>query len=153
MTLEPTKSEHPAPLVSGLIQHKLYEQGGQVLIHQFRGKPCRITANPDGRSFTSDKLNHYKVSYEYWVFDVIYRFLLSCPDHRARKGNGHGKADKVGFGNCTEDTVLGNVAIHYMKKELGESCYDPIFVFAAILDWAGIAYNQRGYIQLKSDFI
>lgn len=39
-------------------------------------------------------------------------------------------------------------AIHYFGKKPGESCFDPAFVLAAVLEWAGIAKNGWGYIQL-----
>ena len=71
----------------------------------------------------------------------------------APKGNGHGKEDKVGYGKCTDDTVMGAIAINYFKKSYGESTYDPVFVLAAMLDWAGIASNNRGYISLTADYL
>jgi hypothetical protein len=40
------------------------------------------------------------------------------------------------------------IATEYYGKEEGESSFDPLFVIAAILDWAGIARNERGYMEL-----
>lgn len=31
-------------------------------------------------------------------------------------------------------------------------CFDPVFVLAAVLDWAGIAHNERGYLTLTADY-
>lgn len=45
---------------------------------------------------------------------------------------------------------MGAVAINYFGKSQGESCYDPVFVLAAVMDWTGVATNMRGYIQLKN---
>lgn len=131
------------------IKEKLYENGGSITIPLLDGKLCRIETCPDGCSFTSDKLNKYRVRYEYQVFDVIIDLLLNSPEYRARKGNAHGKEDKVGYGKCTADTVVGAISIQYNHKSMGESAYDPAFVLAAVLNWAGIAQNQRGYLQLS----
>jgi hypothetical protein len=107
----------------------------------------------DGKSFTSDKLNNYKLSLNYSVFNDIVDLLKSSQQYRAPKGNGHGKEDKVGYGKCTEDTIVGTVAVNYFKKKYGESTYDPTFVLAAMLDWAGIGINQRGFVSLNPNYI
>lgn len=133
---------------SQIIKCKLYEAGGAATISLLDGKPCRIVFADDGNSFISDKLVDYKLKYDFSVFDYIIELLKNSPNHKAPKGNAHGREDKVGFGKCTEDTVVGTIAIRYFGKKAGESTYDPVFVMAAILEWAGIAHNLRGYIQL-----
>ena len=40
----------------------------------------------------------------------------------------------------------------YFKKTEGISVVDPVFVLSAILDWAGIAHNERGYLELTADY-
>jgi len=42
--------------------------------------------------------------------------------------------------------------MHIGKKE-GESVDDPVAVLVAILDWAGVAENKRGYIQLTKEYL
>lgn len=138
---------------SQIVKDKMDANGGTIHIPLLNGDLCSIIANKDGQSFTSDKLNHEKVSYEYRVFDVIVEHLLSSPGCAAKKGAGRGKEDKVGTGKCTVDTVLGNIAVNYMGKQYGESCFDPIFVLAAVLEWAGIAHNMRGKIQLTTEYL
>ena len=86
--------------------------------------------------------------YELSVFDVIVELLQHSPQGKARKGNSRGPNDKVGHGRCTSDTVVGAIAIHYFGKKTGESCFDPVFVLAAILEWGGVAKNGRGFLQL-----
>jgi len=135
---------------SDIVKRKLYEHNGAVTIPLLDGKLCRITASRDGTFFTSDKLANSK--YEFRVFDVIVDLLLSSAGGRAPKGNGHGKEDKVGYGKCTPDTVLGAIATQYAKKSFGESTFDPVFVLAAVLDWAGIAKNRRGYVELTPEY-
>ena len=38
------------------------------------------------------------------------------------------------------------------RKKEGMSVFDPVFVLSAILDWAGIAHNERGYLELTADY-
>lgn len=135
---------------SDIVRRKLYEHNGTATISLLDGKLCRITASRDGTFFTSDKLASSK--YEFRVFDVIVDLLLSSDGGRAPKGNGHGKEDKVGYGKCTPDTILGAIAIQYSQKSFGESTFDPVFVLAAVLDWAGIAKNRRGYVELTPEY-
>ena len=67
---------------------------------------------------------------------------------KARKGNGRNY--KLGYGDCTEDTIVGCIAKEYAGKKEGMSVFDPVFVLSAILDWAGIAHNERGYLEQKN---
>lgn len=138
---------------SEIIRRKLYENNGVVTISLLDGKPCTIFASSDGKTFVSDKLTQKTFPFSYSVFDVIVDLLLKSNNYSAPKGNGHGKEDKVGYGKCTDDTVMGAIAINYFKKSYGESTYDPVFVLAAMLDWAGIASNNRGYISLTADYL
>ena len=145
--------DYDSNIPSEIVRRKLYENGGVVVIPLLDGKPCRILASADGKSFTSDKLNKHQLPFDYSVFNCIVDLLKGSKQYRAPKGNGHGKEDKVGYGKCTEDTIVGAVAIHYFKKQFGESTYDPTFVLAAMLDWAGIANNQRGFVSLNPNYI
>lgn len=133
---------------SEIIKRKLFENGGSANIYLLNGKPCNVMMFDNGSFFSSDKLNKYNYKFEFKVFDDIVDLLKESPNKTAKKGNGHGKEDKVGYGKCTPDTVLGAIAIRYFKKSFGESTIDPVFVLVAILDWAGIAKNKRGYVEL-----
>lgn len=132
--------------ISDLVKRKIYENGGTVTIQLYNGDPCLIAAENDGRSFSSNKLGGVKYTYE--AFDVIADCLRNAPGYRAPKGNARNKADKVGYGKCCEGTVIYYFAVHYAKKRLGESTFDPIFVLAAVMEWAGIIRNDRGYLEL-----
>ena len=88
-------------------------------------------------------------TYRYEVFDVIVELLLANGG-RARKGSG--RNFKLGDPDCGETTVVGAVAARYAKKEPGDSVYDPVFVLAAVLEWAGIATNERGEIVLTASY-
>ena len=132
---------------SEIIKAKLMDNGGHVTVYTARGLPCEVWMNADGTSFTSDKLP-IKPAYNYRVFDVIVDLLIS-QGGRARKGNGRNY--KLGERNCDKTTVVGAVAID-RGNSTGDSVFDPVFVFAAILEWAGIAHNERGELILTHQY-
>lgn len=132
---------------SEIIKSKLKEHGGHVTVYTARGLPCEIYAEADGKTFTSDKLP-IKPAYEYAVFDVIVD-LLREQGGRARKGNG--RNFKLGDPGCEETTVVGAIA-KYRGRKVGESVFDPVFVMAAVLEWAGIAQNGRGELILSDHY-
>lgn len=135
---------------SDIIKSKIYENGGIVTVRLFDGSACKIIAENDGNSFSSDKLGTAKYTYD--AFDVIVDHLKISPGYRAPKGTARNKADKVGYGKCCEGTVIYNFATKYAGKTIGASTFDPIFVLAAVLEWAGIITNGRGYLQLNTDY-
>lgn len=132
---------------SEIIKAKLKEHGGHVTVYTARGLPCEIYVEADGKTFTSDKLP-IKPAYEYTVFDVIVG-LLREQGGRARKGNG--RNFKLGDPGCEETTVVGAIA-KYRGRKVGESVFDPVFVMAAVLEWAGIAQNGRGELILSDNY-
>lgn len=133
---------------SDTIRQLLAEQGGRAVVYTARGLPCEIWAASDGISFLSDKLP-IDPPYRYEVFDVIVDLLLS-QGGRAKKGNGRGS--RLGEPNCDETTVVGAIGYHYAHKQTGVSVFDPVFVLAAVLEWAGIAKNQRGELALTASY-
>ena len=132
---------------SEIIKTKLLDNNGHVIVFTARGLPCEVRMNADGTSFTSDKLP-IKPPYEYRVFDVIVDLLVS-QGGRAKKGNG--RSYRLGEKNCDKTTVVGAVAMD-RGNSIGDSVFDPVFVFAAILEWAGIAHNERGELILTQQY-
>lgn len=132
---------------SEIIKAKIKENGGHVTVYTARGLPCEIYAEADGETFTSDKLP-IKPAYEYAVFDVIVNLLLE-QGGRARKGNG--RNFKLGDPGCEETTVVGAIA-KYRGRKIGDSVFDPVFVMAAVLEWAGIVHNGRGELILTKKY-
>ena len=133
---------------SEIIKSKLKDCGGRVIVHTARGLPCEIIAAPDGVSFISDKLP-IKPPFRYDVFDLIVNLLLANDGH-ARKGNG--RNNRLGHPDCDENTVVGTIGFNYFKKQAGEFVYDPVFVLAAVLEWAEIAHNERGELVLTQSY-
>ena len=132
---------------SEIIKAKIKENGGHAIVYTARGLACEIYANPDGETFTSDKLP-IKPPYEYTVFDVIVNLLLERGG-RARKGNGRNY--RLGDSGCEETTVVGAIA-KYRGRKVGDSVFDPVFVMAAVLEWAGIVENGRGELILTEEY-
>lgn len=141
------KVDYNSNKASEIIKAKLKENGGHATVYTARGLPCEIYAESDGKTFTSDKLP-IKPAYEYAVFDVIVD-LLREQGGRARKGNG--RNFKLGDPGCEETTVVGAIA-KYRGRKVGESVFDPVFVMAAVLEWAGIAQNGRGELILSNRY-
>ncbi len=132
---------------SVLIEEKIKENGGTVIVHTLTGKPCKIFGKKGGK-FTSDKLA-MDYLYRYEVFDVISQLLLS--NHgKALKGNGRNY--KLGEAECNENTVVGAIGKYYFKRSNGDSVYDPVFLLAAIMEWAGIIKNERGKISFSPTY-
>lgn len=143
------KLDQSNPKASEIIKAKLLENGGHVTVYTARGLPCEIWADSDGKSFVSDKLP-IKPNYEYTVFDVIVE-LLAANGGRAKKGNGRNY--RLGHPNCDEHTVVGVVAKNYAGRKVGDSVFDPVFVLAAVLEWAGIVHNGRGELVLTQQYL
>lgn len=133
---------------SDIIKRKLIENNGRVIVHTARGLPCEIRIAPDGVSFLSDKLP-INPPYRLEVFDIIVDLLIS-QGGRAKKGNG--RNHKLGEPECDETTVVGVIGYQYAHAESGKSVYDPVFVLAAVLAWAGIANNERGELVLTTHY-
>lgn len=134
---------------SEIIKTKLAECGGRTTVYTARGLPCDIRIAPDGISLWSDKLPIHP-PYQLSVFDKIVELLIQ-QGGSARKGNG--RNSKLGEPDCDETTVVGYIGLHYAQKNYGDSVYDPVFVLAAVLEWADIVYNERGKLSLTPTYL
>lgn len=130
---------------SEIIKAKLIDSGGRVMVRLYGGELREITASPNGREFLCPQL----IPYPYEVFDAIVDLLLKNPGYRAKKGNARNY--KLGEPGCEDSTVAGAVLV-FMGKKPGESGLDPVYILAAVLEWAGIAKNGRGEISLNAEY-
>lgn len=133
---------------SEIIKSKLKENGGKAIVYTAKGLPCEIRAAADGVSFWSDKLPISPL-YRFDVFDCVVE-LLKSSGGTARKGNGRNY--RLGEPQCDETTVVGYIGKHYSGKTYGSSVFDPVFVLAAVLEWADIANNGRGELTLTASY-
>lgn len=100
----------------------------------------------DDNYFSSDKaLRNYKIGFE--IFDVVIE-LLKKEGGKAKKGCCRGN-NKLGDDKCDKHTVAGAIGYNYFMKEDGESVFDTIHIVTALLEYAGICENKRGYLVLK----
>ena len=137
--------DHKSTKASEIIKSKLVDAGGRAMIRLYGGELREIAASPDGTEFLCPQL----IPYSYEVFDAIVDLLLRSPGYRAKKGDA--RKYRLGEPGCEESTVAGTV-LTFMGKKTGESGLDPVFIFAAVLDWAGIAQNGRGEITLTTSY-
>lgn len=124
---------------SEIIREKIRQAGGQIEVISFNRKH-RYDITATGDSFTCPVLPR---AFRFAVFDVIVS-LLHRLGGSAKKGSGR---KRVGHEKCSGDTVVGAITLEYLGKQEGDSVIDPVFVLAAVLDWAGIAANERGKIR------
>lgn len=143
------KTETASTKASDIIRNKLYENGGKATVYSVSGKAYVIKASGDGKTFLCNELP-IKPPFSYEVFDCIVELLIR-EGGSARKGMG--RNFRLGEGNCTEDTVVGYIGAHYFGANYGTYVFDPVFVLAAVLEWAGIARNERGYLSLTADYL
>ena len=68
-----------------------------------------------------------------------------------RAAKGKGNEEIVGWANRAVRKQRSGAVAKYLGRKKGESVYDPVFVLAAVLEWAGVARNQRGYLELEQD--
>ena len=146
VTLKQTNTD--STCASDIIRNQLIACGGIAMVHSIQGKPYKIKLSGDGTSFYCDKLP-LSPPYQLRVFDIIVDLLIQ-QGGRAKKGNGRNY--RLGEGECTEDTVVGTIGKNYAHKNVGDSVFDPVFIMAAVLEWAGIAHNERGYVSLTADY-
>ena len=73
-------------------------------------------------------------------------YFLKSNGGRAKKGTGRAP---LGSEKCGLDTISGVILHEYFGVAPGGSGFDPSFVVAAILEWAGIVKNGRGWLELQ----
>lgn len=128
---------------SDIIRQKLMENGGSVQISSLRGNPIYVELSNDCEHFYSPQLPLRK-NESFKIFDCV-TDLLDQNGGKVRKGNG--RNHKLGETGCETDTVVGYIGLVHDGHRIGESVLDPVFAIAAIMDWAGIVHNNRGYIE------
>lgn len=134
---------------SDIIRNKMLSNNGVLGVETLNGKVHKFYYEKDGdyiHSYSALRNQQLKLN----CFDIVVEHL-KMHNGKARKGNGHNKGDKVGYGRCTEDTICGCIAINYYHHDIGDSTFDPVFVVCAVLDAVGVCRNGRGYLELIGD--
>ena len=133
-------------LPSALIRTKMAQAGGSVQVHSLEGSTYLVSLTKDGK-IVSPAIGTYDLR----VFDLMVDLLIA-EGGTAKKGQARGKEDKLGSVHCNEHTLTGVIAAKYHGKKTGDAVFDPVFLLAAVLEWAGIAHNRRGTVELQESY-
>lgn len=131
-----------ANCASDIVKTKLIESGGSAVATEYSGKEFDFSITADGRAIKTKKIPMFDP--EFRIFNIIEQLLIENGG-KAYKGNV--RSSKLGNPNCTYDTVDGRLGYEYFGKKDGDSFPDCGFAVIAIMEWAGIIYNKRGYIE------
>lgn len=137
-------------LVVKKIKEKLNSCNGRTEISLFRGDKCEIWYDGNGKGLISPKIPiPNQLTWE--VFDAAVEIVLK-KGGKAEKGKAQSGA-KLGSDKLPLDSVEGYIAskVHGVKE--GKTTFGPGFVICAILDWADICKNERGYLSINPMFL
>ena len=130
------------------VYKKLRSCGGRTTVTSLRGKTYQVWLARNGVRFRCSALP-LPEGFAFGVFDVIADFLCQAGG-RAPKGSA--QHDRLGEGACGRATLAYAIGTGYFGRVDGASVSDPGFALFAILDWAEVVYNRRGYVELRPEF-
>jgi len=137
-------------LVIRRIKEKFNAEGGKATVLLYSGDGCDIWFNENGRGLVSPKIP--PVNQLVWeVFDAAVEVVVNNGG-KAKKGNAQSGA-KLGSEKLKLNSVEGYIAHKVHGVQEGETAFGPGFVICAILDWAGICKNERGYLTINPMFM
>lgn len=136
-------------LVIRRIKEKLNASCGKASIQLFSGEECDIRYCENGNGLASSKIP--PANQLIWsAFDAAVEIVLKNGG-KAKKGNAQSGA-KLGTDKLTLDSVEGYIAHKVHGVHPGETAFGPGFVICAVLDWAEICSNERGWLVIKPEF-
>jgi hypothetical protein len=124
------------------IKSKLKKNGGSAFIELLRGNKTDLYFVTEN-TYWSKGLGNI-IGRGYKMFDILEDESFRFPKKSIPKGNARNY--KLGQEKCDIHTAAGILGYKYYNKEDGDSIYDPMHIVSAILDWADVAKNVRGYI-------
>ncbi|MFL0507233.1 DUF2089 family protein [Ureibacillus sp. 179-F W5.1 NHS] len=132
------------------IKEKLNACGGRTTIQLLQGDNCDIWFDANGKGLVSPKIP--PANQLIWeAFDAAVEVVVNNGG-KAAKGNARSGA-KLGSNELPLNSVEGYIAHKVHSVQKGESAFGPGFVISAVLDWAGICRNERGFLSIIPDFI
>lgn len=150
MTVENQPITKNDSLVIKRIKTKLNDSGGITSIPLYSGDLCEIGFDPNGKGLVSNKIPvPNQLLWE--VFDAAVEVVIQNGG-KAMKGKARSGA-KLGSDDLPLDSVEGYIAHKVHGAQIGETAFGPGFVIAAILDWAEICHNDRGYLTINQGFM
>ena len=136
-------------IVVRTIKEKLNDNNGRAIIRLYQGDSCAIWFDENGKGLVSPKIP--PANQLVWeVFDAAVEVVLNNGG-KAVKGKARSGA-KLGSDDLPLNSVEGYIAhkVHGVKE--GETAFGPGFVICAVLDWADICKNERGYLTMNPTF-
>lgn len=131
------------------IKEKLNDNNGRAIIRLYQGDSCAIWFDENGKGLVSPKIP--PANQLVWeVFDAAVEVVLNNGG-KAVKGKARSGA-KLGSDDLPLNSIEGYIAhkVHGVKE--GETAFGPGFVICAVLDWADICKNERGYLTMNPIF-
>lgn len=145
--VQPIK-ENDSPVVKR-IKENLNESNGRASIPLYSGELCEIGYDQNGKGLVSPKIP--PANQLIWeAFDAAVEVVIQNGG-KATKGKARSGA-KLGSDDLPLDSVEGYIAHKVHGVQIGETAFGPGFVIAAVLDWAGICNNERGYLTINPIF-
>lgn len=127
------------------IKAKLIKTGGKTQIKQLQGNVTDFYFVTN-HTFWSKGLNSLIGNgYDFEMFDILEKESYRFHNRSIPKGNARNY--KLGEEKCDMNTAIGILGYKYYKKKDGDSIFEPMHVIAAVLDWADVAKNNRGFIK------
>lgn len=132
------------------IKEKLNESEGKATVTLYSGDGCDICFDGNGKGLVSSKIP--PANQLVWeAFDAAVEVVINNGG-KAKKGNAQSGA-KLGSEKLMINSVEGYIAHKVHGVQEGETAFGPGFVIAAILDWAEICKNERGYLSINPMFL
>ncbi|NLN80012.1 MAG: DUF2089 domain-containing protein [Erysipelotrichia bacterium] len=138
---------------SGHIKELLSASGGKAEVSMLRGEPMKIWATEEGvrNSFYPTLICEWR------IFDAI---VIRARELGGRMYRGDAESQqgkRIGSKEFSLDTIDAFISLKFYGNEIGSTTTRRSTYYAAILDWAKIARNNRskglgGYIQLSSNW-
>lgn len=131
------------------IKEKLNESDGKVIISLYSGGSCDIGFDTNGKGLVSSKIPP-KNQLTWDAFNAAVEVVI---ENGGRIIKGNARMGKLGSDSLPIDSLEGHIAHKVHDVQIGKSAFGPGFVIAAVLDWAEICHNGRGYLTINERFI
>lgn len=144
-------SDNGESFVVKRIKEKLDLCKGKANIKLFRGDTCEISYDSEGKGLVSPKIPP-KDQLIWAAFDAAVEIVINNGG-KAEKGSARSKGARLGNEKLPLNSVEGYIAYKVHGAKEGDSAFGPGFVICAVLDWAGICKNERGFLSINPEFL
>lgn len=132
-----------------VIKERLNSLGGKATVNLYKGGTFEIWYSDTENGVACNKIP--LTGQLTWEVLVAAYELVIAKEGRVEKGNA--RAGKLGSARLPLDSLEGHIAHTVHGVQPGQSAFGPGFVICAILDWAGVCKNERGYLAINPEFL